>query len=705
MSSDSEMEDNSNNSVKNKNKKAKSSTLRRGRCSVKTTLRDTMKRRFKSRRKLVKVRSAENTSLDFPVHLQDFLEKMYMIFFLEPAFDEEDPELERFEIAFSCEPEKLWQGLPNLGNTCYMNAILQSLFSIPSFTDDLLGQGLPRSHIPFDTLSMCLVQLLILKSIYDIRIKEKLLMIIKDTISAIVEVYSGNIQNDAHEFLGHFLDLMKDMGKLNTDQEFESGSENKTECTQDFIGKAAPSVPICPVITNFEFELQRSITCKSCSQVVLKKELSNYLSVNLPQGPKAHPLSIQSTFELFFEAEELEYKCEKCKYTHSSGVHKFSRLPRVLIIHLKRYVFGEFWSLMKDGQEVVISKYIDLSPHCNESTKPPPPLSKSAHIQDSQIFKFFKEMNSQAIQSGKPSRKSNSKAKYSQASSSASSEKEPIPQRSQILTRRSFRELQQKDLEKCSRLNTVDSVNTIGRKDTKEELSEVTSGDTFRLIPEDEERFTRTTGPYFTDFCFQEMEEKSKPKKYNDTNMLVEFDFTCPESTDDFYEAKIQTVTQDEKQLQRMRVYEQALRTTFFQSLPDSGSLWYTEDLKKSTKLTLQESDISEISALDFDKSTENKYLSGMEKAEAEEAKLDDMGNHAYRLIGVVSHLGSTPHSGHYIADAYDFERQSWFTYNDLQVSSIQEAPMQEARLSTGYIFFYMHNEIFEELLERIQSS
>lgn len=46
---------------------------------------------------------------------------------------------------------------------------------------------------------------------------------------------------------------------------------------------------------------------------------------------------------------------------------------------------------------------------------------------------------------------------------------------------------------------------------------------------------------------------------------------------------------------------------------------------------------------------------------------------------------------GHYISDVYDIKKQAWFTYNDLEVSKIQEASVQSDRDRSGYIFFYMH--------------
>lgn len=69
----------------------------------------------------------------------------------------------------------------------------------------------------------------------------------------------------------------------------------------------------------------------------------------------------------------------------------------------------------------------------------------------------------------------------------------------------------------------------------------------------------------------------------------------------------------------------------------------------------------------------------------------EDLQN--YRLVSVVSHFGSSPNSGHYVSDVYDFQRQAWLLYSDVQVFESSDPSIQENRLNSGYIFFYMRNE------------
>lgn len=55
------------------------------------------------------------------------------------------------------------------------------------------------------------------------------------------------------------------------------------------------------------------------------------------------------------------------------------------------------------------------------------------------------------------------------------------------------------------------------------------------------------------------------------------------------------------------------------------------------------------------------------------------------------SHISILLVPGHYISDVFDMKKQSWLTYNDLDVSRTQEAAVQRDRDRSGYIFFYMH--------------
>ncbi|XP_004860172.1 ubiquitin carboxyl-terminal hydrolase 26 [Heterocephalus glaber] len=657
-------------------------------------------RKFKSNEKLASLLKA------------NYLEK--------PSVDDTDLQfltkstLRQFQLALKCSEggsklglprrvyqQTVWQGLPNLGNTCYINAVLQSLCSIPLFVNDVLNQGFPWGRISHDIFSLCVALLLTMKDIFNMRIKEKLLVTIIKAISVVAEIFPMDAQNDAHEFLSYCLGQMKEaLQKPNVVLDSENEFQEENSPQQVFAGDSAAGVPDCPVMTNFECELLHSIFCKACGQAIYKTEPSNYLSINLLQGMRRRPLSIQSTFDHFFATEELEYKCENCKHKRSVVVHKFSRLPRVLIIHLKRYCFNEFLSLRKDDQAVTVNKYLDLSSHCKEDTKPPVPLSKNAHIRDLQLLKLFQKLSLTVIcsLSSVKSKSKNSVAKRVKAG------KKPEPQKSQHFLKGKRRAQQQKDQGKPCMRESESTCLGDGASVEKKQLAISVMNLEDTSLPLSYRYADKPARRPDTEAQFPGVPEHPKLKKSKKSNRFAESDFdSVSQTTEDFSKNKkarvserSQTVAEPIDHPDGMEIHKGDLQQILPEGFPMPDAQEHRMNLRGCKELNPQKANPGNKDILV--KKTESRTQKPGKKA-------DGKGPHTYRLIGIISHLGNSHNSGHYISDVYDFKKQVWFTYNDLLVSRISESLVQKARLCTGYIFFYMHNEIFEELLLRIKTS
>lgn len=614
------------------------------------------------------------------------------------------------------------QGFSNLGNTCYMNAILQSLFSLQSFANDLLKQSIPWKKIPLNALIRRFANLLIKKDSSNSETKKELLKKVKNAISATAERFSGYVQNDAHEFLSQCLDQLKeDMEKLNKTWKTEPvlGEENPPDAS-------AAKAFTCPVTANLEFEVQHSIICKACGEIIPKREQFNDLSIDLPRRKKPlPPRSIQDSLDLFFRAEELEYSCEKCGGKCALVRHKFNRLPRVLILHLKRYSFNVALSLNnKIGQQVIIPRYLTLSSHCTENTKPPFTLGWSAHMAISRPLKASQMVNSCITSPSTPSKKFTFKSKSS-FTSCLDSDSEDELKRSVALSQRlcdmSGNEQQQEDVEKDSKLEN----SGFDRMSEEEVLAAVLEMSRREALPvlcrEDDDKPTSSPDTGFAEDDVQEMPENpdameaEKPKTIAepDPASFSEITKDCDENkenkTPEGSQGEVDWLQQYDMERERE---EQELQQALAQSLQEQEAWEQKEDddLKRATELSLQELNNPFLDSLGSDEDSGNEDIFDMEytEAEAEELKRNaETGNlpHSYRLISVVSHIGSTSSSGHYISDVYDIKKQAWFTYNDLEVSKIQESSVQSDRDRSGYIFFYMHKEIFDELLETEKTS
>lgn len=577
------------------------------------------------------------------------------------------------------------------------------------------------------------MQTCLLKKIFLIqRPKKELLKKVKNAISATAERFSGYVQNDAHEFLSQCLDQLKeDMEKLNKTWKTEPvlGEENSPDTS-------ATKVFTCPVITNLEFEVQHSIICKACGETIPKREQFNDLSIDLPRRKKPlPPRSIQDSLDLFFRAEELEYSCEKCGGKCALVRHKFIRLPRVLILHLKRYSFNVALSLNnKIGQQVIIPRYLTLSSHCTENTKPPFTLGWSAHMAISRPLRACQMVNSCITSPSAPSKKFTFKSKSS-LTSCLDSDSEDELKRSVALSQRLCdlpgNEQYQEDVEKDLKLCRLDpgkselensGFDRMSEEEVLAAVLEISRREASPVLsPEDDDKPTSSPDTGFAEDDIPEMPENpdameiEKPKAITEpgpasfTEITKDCDENKENKTPEGSQGEVDWLQQYDIERERE---EQELQQALAQSLQEQEAWEQKEDddLKRATELSLQEFNNSFLDSLGSDEDSGNEDVFDMEytEAEAEELKRNaETGNlpHSYRLISVVSHIGSTSSSGHYISDVYDIKKQAWFTYNDLEVSKIQEAAVQSDRDRSGYIFFYMHKEIFDELLETEKTS
>ncbi|XP_019613868.1 PREDICTED: ubiquitin carboxyl-terminal hydrolase 37-like [Branchiostoma belcheri] len=276
------------------------------------------------------------------------------------------------------------QGFSNLGNTCYMNAILQALRGMETFSSDLRNRDVIRTmddKTLYRNIAVLFQYCNKPTEKQEAGRKQEYLKNVKTAVSSSAHRFSGYLQHDAHEFLSQCLDqLREDIKKVRTARAKDS-QDDKESLSDSSDDQGLP----CPVSQNFQFEVIHTIRCKNCNDVVTKQEKFHDLSLTLPRKRKdTSPRSLQDLLDQFFLAEDIEYKCGQCGSQESTVSHQFTKLPRVLILHLKRYNYNHAMSEnMKMEQPVFLPLYLTLQSHCTEETSPclPPTIHRSVHLQ------------------------------------------------------------------------------------------------------------------------------------------------------------------------------------------------------------------------------------------------------------------------------------------------------------------------------------
>ncbi len=229
-------------------------------------------------------------------------------------------------------------GLVNLGNSCYMNSILQILvnthdlnkfFASGKYLEDFNKQS-KESHLIEDFVSLIKMYKTVPK-INPIGIRNKVAFLNKQ--------FANLMQQDGHEFLVAILDIFHSALSYSVVISYKGTPKSVVD---NYAVEAIKSWNIyykkqySYIIDLFHGQFHTQTKCGECDYVSDTFDPFCYLS--LPIQDNANDL--EQLIDEFTKGEELnDWKCEKCKKSanKSKKTITFWTTPKIFIIQLKRF--------------------------------------------------------------------------------------------------------------------------------------------------------------------------------------------------------------------------------------------------------------------------------------------------------------------------------------------------------------------------------
>ena len=264
-------------------------------------------------------------------------------------------------------------GLRNLGNTCFMNSILQCVAHTPGFIDSLLSSlrtDINRHSKLRGQLAERFAELM-----EEMRNSRTAVSPdqVKHMVGRFAPQFSGYMQQDAHEFLRFLLDgLHEDLNRIQRKQpykELEGGGTDYARVASEWF-QYHKNRDDSVVTDYFRGQLLSIITCSRCNSRSLACD--TFLDLSVPVPARAASVKLQQCFSTFTaETEVEEYKCEKCKkIVHGRMELTIWKFPVILVIQLKRFATSS-WRREKIDTDVVFPvKGFDLREYAPHSSDP-----------------------------------------------------------------------------------------------------------------------------------------------------------------------------------------------------------------------------------------------------------------------------------------------------------------------------------------------
>ncbi|KAF2975716.1 hypothetical protein EK904_014029 [Melospiza melodia maxima] len=271
-----------------------------------------------------------------------------------------------------------YTGMKNLGNSCYLNAVMQAIFSIPEFQRAYVG-NLPRifDYSPLDPTQDFNTQMAklghgLLSGQYSKPpMKSELIeqvmkeehkpqhngispRMFKAFISKGHPEFSSNRQQDAQEFFLHLINLVE-----NPSDVFRFLVEERTQCCQSRKVRYTHRVDY---IMQLPVAMEAATNKDELIAYELKRREAEAARRPLPELVRAK-IPFSACLQAFSEPSNVEDFWSSALQAKSAGVKtsRFASFPEYLVVQIKKFTFGLDWIPKKLDVSIDMPDFLDIT--------------------------------------------------------------------------------------------------------------------------------------------------------------------------------------------------------------------------------------------------------------------------------------------------------------------------------------------------------
>ncbi|XP_032639555.1 ubiquitin carboxyl-terminal hydrolase 13 [Chelonoidis abingdonii] len=277
-----------------------------------------------------------------------------------------------------------YTGMKNLGNSCYLSAVLQAIFSIPEFQRAYVG-NLPRifDYSPLDPTQDFNTQMAklghgLLSGQYSKPpMKSELIeqvmkeehkpqhngispRMFKAFVSKGHPEFSSNRQQDAQEFFLHLINLVERnrIGSENPSDVFRFLVEERTQCCQSRKVRYTERVDY---LMQLPVAMEAATNKDELIAYELKRREAEAAGRPPPELVRAK-IPFSACLQAFSEPENVEDFWSSALQAKSAGVKtsRFASFPEYLVVQIKKFTFGLDWIPQKLDVSVDMPDLLDI---------------------------------------------------------------------------------------------------------------------------------------------------------------------------------------------------------------------------------------------------------------------------------------------------------------------------------------------------------